>query len=57
MSRIPVLSRDEMDPEQQKVYDETLAGNDGADRQGTIGRLCVCAGPLAGSQRIECASP
>jgi len=31
-------------------------GNDGAGRQRTIGRLCVFAGPLAGSQRIECAS-
>src|SRR5262249_25680345 len=31
-------------------------GNDGAGRQRTIGRLCVFAGPLAGSQRIERAS-
>jgi|SRR5262245_5973056 len=32
-------------------------GNDRAGRQRTIGRLCVFAGPLAGSQRIERASP
>ena len=37
MSRIPVLSRDEMDPEQQKIYDATL---------GTTGR--VGKGPSVG---------
>ena len=37
MSRIPVLSRDEMDPEQQKVYDAT---------RGTTGR--VGKGPSVG---------
>ena len=37
MPRIPVLSRDEMDPEQQKVYDATV---------GTTGR--VGRGPSVG---------
>jgi hypothetical protein len=32
MSRIPALSREEMDGEQQKVYDETVAGSVGDHR-------------------------
>jgi hypothetical protein len=30
MTRIPVLSRNEMDAEQQKVYDETVATTGGS---------------------------
>ena len=37
MSRIPVLSRDEMDPEQQKVYDETVAMTGRVGRGPSVG--------------------
>ncbi len=37
MSRMPVLSRDEMDAEQQRVYDATLAAGGRAGRGPSIG--------------------
>jgi len=37
MSRIPVLSRDEMDAEQQKVYDATLAATGRVGRGPSVG--------------------
>ena len=37
MTRIPVLSRDEMDPEQQKVYDEALGTTGRAGRGPSVG--------------------
>src|ERR671914_774397 len=37
MSRIPVLSRNEMDAEQQKVYDETVATTGRVGRGPSVG--------------------
>ena len=52
MTRIRALSRDEMDAEQQKAYDETVATTGRVGRGPSVG-YAYSPGTLAAAQRIE----